>query len=153
MKYYELEQFVEESNMIEGLYLDHNDRTACIAAHEKFLKLGNITVKDLENFVSVIQPGATLRRKESQNVRVGGRVAPYGGPAIEKELELLLRTWLGHPYQMHIRYQHLHPFTDGNGRSGRVLWLWQMDDLDYIGFLHGFYYQTLKAFDVQQGKN
>ena len=37
-----------------------------------------------------------------------------------------------------------HPFTDGNGRSGRALWLWQMNNHAPFGFLHTFYYQTLE---------
>ena len=51
-------------------------------------------------------------------------------------------------WQTHNDYENLHPFTDGNGRSGRMLWAWQMrndDDAMARGFLHTFYYQTLSA--------
>jgi hypothetical protein len=37
------------------------------------------------------------------------------------------------------------PTTDGNGRSGRALWLWCMRGRAPLGFLHQFYYQTLGA--------
>ncbi len=59
------------------------------------------------------------------------------------------------PYISHVAYENLHPFTDGNGRSGRALWLWQMmhgtmrqvNMARDLGFLHTFYYQTLNASD------
>ena len=46
--------------------------------------------------------------------------------------------------ETHVRYELLHPFLDGNGRSGRALWLWLMGQAP-LGFLHTFYYQTLSA--------
>lgn len=48
------------------------------------------------------------------------------------------------PWEVHIAYEMLHPFTDGNGRSGRMLWAWQMRNFP-LDFLHTFYYQTLNA--------
>jgi len=38
---------------------------------------------------------------------------------------------------------------DGNGRTGRAIWAWQMQRLGRdpfaLPFLHRFYYQTLEA--------
>ena len=87
-------------------------------------------------------------------VRVGNHIAPPSGPKIVEDLEKLLNDIAAKaitPWAAHVRYETLHPYTDGNGRSGRAIWLWQMTLLDRqrgalaLGFLHNFYYQTLAA--------
>jgi len=140
-----LEDFITESNRIEGINRDPTQEE--ISAHEVLLANKEITVKDLEAFVSIIQPGAVLRSRPGLDVRVGNYYPPPGGPEIELRLEELLRT--AYPvinsYPTHLAYEQLHPFTDGNGRSGRTLWLWQIGGKAPLGFLHSFYYQTLIA--------
>lgn len=87
------------------------------------------------------------------NVRIGNHRPPPGGPGIATELSKLIRQAIDNdatPFDIHRRYETLHPFMDGNGRSGRILWAWQMIEHDIapglnLGFLHAFYYQTLDA--------
>jgi hypothetical protein len=119
-------EFIRESNRIEGIRRDPTDEE--ITAHEILLDLEEVSVADLEAFVARVQPGAVLRRG-GQNVRVGDYLPPNGGPL----------------YKTHIDYELLHPFTDGNGRSGRALWLWLRGGNAPLNFLHTFYYQTLQA--------
>jgi hypothetical protein len=88
------------------------------------------------------------------NVRVGNHVAPIGGPEIRIRLRKLLRqagTPDATPFHIYCAYEHLHPFTDGNGRSGRALWLRMMGGPDYapLGFLQHFHHQALAAGDDQ----
>ena len=121
-----------------------------LEAHEWFLALERITIVDLEAFVDLVQPGARLRVERGMDVRVGNHVPPPGGPDIRGSLKRLLYVAGSSdpesPYKTHCLYEILHPFTDGNGRSGRVLWLWMMGGIEQapLGFLHTFYYQTLE---------
>lgn len=140
--------FVVESNRIEGILRPPS--RAEIDASSAFLSLERVRVRDLETFVLACAH-APLRRRPGMDVQVGDHVAPRGGPDIEPALvELLERAQLNaaHPHAVHYDYEKLHPFMDGNGRSGRILWAWQMLAHGHspgiaLGFLHAFYYQTL----------
>ena len=148
-------EFVEESNLIEGIDVVSSDD---MKAHEELLALPHLTVKDVERFVSLVQPNAILRRPVGLNVRVGSHVAPPGGPKIEPALKRLLglvnRDWVeeGHcdraAYKAHLAYEDLHPFSDGNGRSGRAIWLWMREGLTGCGFLHEWNKQVLNFGDL-----
>lgn len=140
---YSLVDFVRESNRIEGILREPSD--AEITAHRDFLMNRDpVTVERLQAFVAVVAPGHVLREQRGLNVRVGNHIAPSGGPFIRTELEfLLMKTDVNDPWHTHVAYETLHPFTDGNGRSGRMLWLWMMNTAP-LGFLHHFYYQTLE---------
>ncbi len=136
-----IEDFVRESNRIEGITRDPLPHE--IEAHKKLLAY-LVTVAALKDFVSTIQPGAVIRDRPGLNVQVGNHIAPSGGPEIVVELENLLTIYRS-PHQQHLLYENLHPFTDGNGRSGRALWLWRIGGIAPIGFLHQFYYDTLET--------
>lgn len=136
--------FVVESNRIEGI--TRAPSSAEMVEFHRFMELEIVTSEELEAFVKVYQPNAVLRDKPGLNVRVGNHIPPHGGPEIRADLKRLLETLGQHtPHKNHLHYETLHPFTDGNGRSGRMLWAWQVRDLS-LGFLHRFYYQTLAAW-------
>ena len=140
----DLYDFVRESNRIEGIM--RKPSVAEVAAHMVFLD-GPATVEALEKFVAAIQPDAVLRRMPGVNVVVGMHRAPEGGPHIVEELQRILDDGgRDNPYVQHQRYEHLHPFTDGNGRSGRVLWLKNVGGKAPLGFLHSWYYLSLQEW-------
>jgi hypothetical protein len=142
-----LPEFVRESNFIEGIRRDPT--VSEIEAHERFLAAPVVTIELLEEFVSAVQCEAILRVHVGSDVVVGPYRPPAGGPAILGELRSILQSVkTGAPEQdifwLHHRYENLHPFTDGNGRSGRVLWLWMMGGVAPRLFLHEWYYQSLR---------
>lgn len=141
--------FVAESNKIEGITRLPKDIE--VEEHDRFINQDVITIDELMRFISVYQPNARLRDHVGLNVRVGNYTPSKGGLHIRESLSFILKAIEGNhyePYEAHVEYEKLHPFTDGNGRSGRALWAWHMKQTigKYpLGFLHHFYYQALSG--------
>ena len=139
------EDFIRESNRIERISRDPTE--AEIEEYCRFMKLNFVGIEDLKDFVSIYQPEARLRVREGMNVYISSYNPPQGGSGIRSRLITLLKAFNEHkhsPFELHLAYENLHPFTDCNGRSGRMLWMWQMQFAP-LGFLHTFYYQALAA--------
>ncbi len=159
--------FVEESWRIERLshvLLDQELKGVLIQVHMDFMLLPDPGVDDMCNLVACFEEGAMLRTSWGMDVQVGDHKPPGGGPFIKPALRDLLLVAQGetlastrpgdvHPYEIHQQYLDLHPFTDGNGRSSRLLWAWCMERWGQDsrwperGFLHSFYYQALRAWE------
>ena len=149
-----LEDFMIESNAIEGIH-DRSRLPEEIEAMESFLD-DDLSTESVIRLAMTFQPEAHghpngLRTQPGMNVRVGNHFPPRGGPDIEGRFEAVIGVAAEngkHPYLVHQDYETLHPFMDGNGRTGRAVWLWQMREFyryDYqIGFLHCWYYQALQ---------
>lgn len=151
MKSVMLRRFLRQSNLIEGI--EDDPSAAEIAEATAFLNCPIVSMVTLEALVDVIAH-ADLRDEPGMDVQVGDHYPPPGGPGVRAALEDLLadvNAGARTPWSTHMDYEELHPFMDGNGRSGRLLWVWQMmrdgkgwDGLP-LGFLHAFYYQTLSV--------
>lgn len=78
-----------------------------------------MTVDVLEDFVDRVAR-APLRSLPGMNVRVGAHRPPSGGPEIPIRLARLLAVPHIPAFDRHRFYESIHPFMDGNGRSGRA---------------------------------
>lgn len=151
----QLEAFIRESWKIEGYdepaglhtlmrvhreFIDSAMPTRAVLAEAALLFTGNVGV---------------IRDREGLDVQVGNHLPLPGSPRIPEFLDNLLEHIVCEAaltsYEAHVEYENLHPFMDGNGRTGRMLWAWHMEytekDPYWVnrGFLHTFYYQSLGA--------
>lgn len=152
MDRYFLRLFLQESNKIEGIFTTPS--TKVLDEAYVFLMRETLELSTIENFVSLVEPEGKLRTDPGMNVYIGDHVPPPGGPAILYKLMDLLDKLDDKdvsPFEWSCKYLNLHPFTDGNGRSSRIIWLWMMRrrNLPIFGnsFLHTWYYQSLDNFD------
>lgn len=157
-----LDRFVIESNMIEGIAITGTALDKAVLFHQELLESAG-EVRDLVRFAyGACGPHCAPREFPNQNVRVGNHIAPQGGPEVIRVLGAILADApYVSPFDTHRNLLTLHPSMDGNGRTTRAFWLWQLKTfprhaaefrrVQELGFLHTFYYQTLAAHDARQG--
>jgi Fic family protein len=130
------------------------------ANHAESLTLDRILLLHKMLMSNIDEAIAGRFRSSGEYVRVGTHIAPP-----PEQVEALLTGMLvrfasdlgGHPIErlarVHLTFENIHPFLDGNGRIGRVV-------LNYLLYQLGFppiivrtkgkekYYATLRAFDT-----
>lgn len=152
----DLRRFIEESNHIEGKH--DTVSPAEFQAYERFLELDEIKIADILALAACVplDRPAALRNLPGMDIVVGDHRPQPGGPEIPGMLaELLVKVndpdiQARHAMttDVHVAYETLHPLMDGNGRTGRAIFLW-MDHragrrrVWKIGFQHEWYYRTL----------
>lgn len=126
-----MEEHIRQSNLIEGIDSPEEDRRS-LRAWNWLIKQPYIGTPELKE----LQRRITLKSLEKRyqgvyrpiQVYVGNHIPP--APAL---VPSMMFTWLTHLYQdwktlspqlLHIQFESIHPFVDGNGRTGRMLMWW-----------------------------
>jgi len=127
-----MKEHIHESNLIEG-YDDKAFDKQSMVAWNFLKKQDHLSV----GVICKLQKIITLKQNDLQpdwrgylrkiDVWVGGRKCPN-----PEMVRVLLHNWLidmqipdnKDPKEMHIRFEHCHPFVDGNGRTGRMIMWW-----------------------------
>lgn len=121
---------IRHSNLIEGIDDPHEDELS-FYAWIWLSKKSNITptrLLELHRLITCNQLGGEAGQYRSAMVSVGGYIPP--APLIARHqadewcIELLEHWQDLDPKEMHIRFERIHPFIDGNGRTGRMLMWW-----------------------------
>ena len=129
-------QWIKESNLIEGVFSSLEDRRSYMAW--LWLKKQETVTLDvllkLHKKIMRVHLGKEAGHLRVCNVRVGNRTCPH-----YENVPGLVSDWLSHDLkkksfddileynikQSHIRFEKIHPFIDGNGRTGRMIMNWQ----------------------------
>lgn len=129
----DMTEHILQSNEIENVHGEKELHQSLLAWHWLELQpmpfTGEIVLglhaRIMKNFLPGRLGGAGSYRVN--NVTVGGRMCPHWREVPEKMddwLNVMLGWDIIDPKDAHIQFEHVHPFVDGSGRSGRML-MWK----------------------------
>lgn len=133
--------FLRESNAIEEVY-DDVSLVDSYLAWEYLSKVSTLTVKDLLTVHSILMDNQPISLKHKGDfrdvpVRIGYSVKSMPKPVIHSLVEDLLDEMNKNvdpsdAVLHHVQFENIHPFIDGNGRTGRLLLNWEL--VTHLGY-------------------
>ncbi len=143
MKPQEIE-FLRESNAIEGVYDDQSLKDA-IGAWQYLMTRPIMTMSVILETHRILMVNQAIERKYKGSFRdidvyIGGQRAV--SPSMIESLLLMqfvFETMRAHPtpdwQHLHVVYERIHPFVDGNGRTGRMFMNWTRVNRCQLGIM------------------
>lgn len=155
----DLDRFISEREMFEAKNLARVVSYIDKRAKEQELTLEVILMLHKMLILNIRDDVAGRFRKDDEYVRVGNHIAPNPKEVVSR-LEKMLAEYNAASHEniikrmakLHLTFEYIHPFVDGNGRIGRVL-------NNYLLIREGFvpinikfidrkkYYEAFKEFD------
>jgi Fic family protein len=152
----------EVANYFAGLRFVEKNAQRKVTTHREVLRLHRIMAAE-------VMDQGTAGQYRTIRVRVGDYIPPRP-ERVEPMMSDLLEWWNGNATEispivssaiLHHQFETIHPFADGNGRTGRMLSLWELYrrgfDNHHIFSIDEFYWEDRPRYyaaleEVQQGK-
>ena len=157
----ELDRFISEREIFEAKNLARVVTYTNTKAKEKELNLELILLLHQMLLANIRDDVAGRFRKKDEWVRVGNHIGADPGQVIDKLEEMMVRyhstaneNIINRVALLHLTFENIHPFVDGNGRIGRVI-------NNYLLIREGFvpvnikfidralYYDAFNEFDIK----